>query len=152
MAKELPLWWFLKTGITATLVGMFVVVSWHHQLKAPDALIVLAQAIIAIGALINLYHYRILKRVAPRLGAPQKLATHGGLLPWIRHPMYLGELIFVLGLTLLISSLWALVLAVIYFYAIVRLSVAEDRQMATRFGDVHAHWCRKTSALLPQIW
>ncbi|MEM9227649.1 MAG: methyltransferase [Verrucomicrobiota bacterium] len=152
MANQLPSWWFLKTGINAILVGILVVFSWNQALNTPAALAYIAQAVVVIGAVINLAHYRILKRAAPHLGDPEELATCGGFLRWIRHPMYLGELIFVFGLALLIYSPLALILTAVYLYAIIRLTAAEDQQMAARFGHEHAAWSNKTHALLPGIW
>lgn len=70
----------------------------------------------------------------------------------VRHPMYLGELLLVTGLTLMLWAWWAVMLWGLFTVSVLRLVRIEDDQMAGVFGDDHRAWVQRTRLMLPWLW
>jgi protein-S-isoprenylcysteine O-methyltransferase Ste14 len=70
----------------------------------------------------------------------------------IRHPIYLGMLLFLLGLAVALGHWLQLVLALPLFLAgtAIRTRI-EDRLLETKFGDEYRDYARTTPALIPKI-
>jgi protein-S-isoprenylcysteine O-methyltransferase Ste14 len=70
----------------------------------------------------------------------------------IRHPIYLGMLLFLLGLAVALGHWLQLVVALPLFLAgtAIRTRI-EDRLLETKFGDEYRDYARTTPALIPKI-
>ncbi len=82
---------------------------------------------------------------------PERLVT-GGPYAWTRNPMYLGHLIFLVGLALTLQSLLAAALAlfsVFYFLERVR---RDEHRLGERFGEEYAGYCRRVKRWIPGIF
>lgn len=66
----------------------------------------------------------------------------------IRHPIYSGVLLMIIGTAVGITPLWWLVAAAAGFY-FVHSARAEERYMAERFPDTYAAYRARTKMLLP---
>ena len=67
-----------------------------------------------------------------------------------RHPMYLGIVSFHVGATLAMESLTLLVATVVYVVPFTALRIrAEDRVLASRFGDDYRAFAGRVPALVP---
>lgn len=129
--------WALKTATTLLLIVCLIVADKIHH----------AGRVLAVsGALINLYHYYVLR------SGSGNFVTRGGLYRWVRHPMYLGELILTAGLAFAVQTVWAYALLAINLIAILRLSFCEDIQMLLRYGNDHRHWVMRTKRLIPYVY
>ena len=80
-----------------------------------------------------------------------ELVRHGPY-AYIRHPIYLGMLLFLLGLAVALGHLAQLVIAVPIFLAgtVIRTRI-EDRLLEDRFGDAFRDYARTTPALIPKV-
>ncbi len=69
----------------------------------------------------------------------------------VRHPIYSGIIVAVVGTTIAVSLYWlvALVLIGVYF---VYSAVMEERYMATKFPDSYPQYKRSTKMLIPFIF
>jgi protein-S-isoprenylcysteine O-methyltransferase Ste14 len=67
-----------------------------------------------------------------------------GIYRWIRNPIYLGDLAFVAGLAVALSSLWY-VLATILLFFLLHFGVVrrEERYLAQRFGSAYDDYRRQ---------
>ena len=84
--------------------------------------------------------------------AGHQLITHG-IYRRIRHPMYLGLLVFVLGQAFVVSNLVAGLSGMIGMVLLLLLRVrSEEQMMLDEFGDEYAAYRARTSRLLPGIW
>ncbi|MGF1453715.1 MAG: methyltransferase family protein [Opitutales bacterium] len=138
-----PAWW-IKTGVTLVLAVWAVV----HPVPV-DLAVFCAVAVAIAGAAINLWHYRLLK-VAGKAEAPTTLVTQGGLWPFVRHPMYLGEGLLMLALAVMARGP-SIYLMFVGWIAIVRLALAEDRAMGERFPQAHVKWRQRAGLLFPKL-
>lgn len=110
--------------------------DWRHPL------IPLAVLLIVLGLLCRSW-------AAGTLRKNRELATTGPY-QWVRHPLYFGSLLMLVGFCVLIGSPWNFVLglgplAIAYLYAIRR----EERHVASIFGDEWRDYAARTPLLIP---
>ena len=81
----------------------------------------------------------------------RELATAG---PYalVRHPLYTGNILLVVGFALANVSLWALPLALAFFWFYYPPAIEyEDRKLHRIFGTAWEDWALETPALLPTL-
>ncbi len=146
-------WWPPKVLVS---LGMVAYAAWAMSagpltrvfLQIPMGV---GSMLIAGGAAIHLWHYRILKAEAGELGMPESLVTSRGLFSRVRHPMYLGDTVMCLGALLAAGDLLALALFAAFGGIIVPLCRDEDRMMKQAFGEKFDRWREKTGAVFPKV-
>ncbi len=75
-----------------------------------------------------------------------------GVFGRVRHPIYLGCILFYIGcvvFTLSVFSLLVLIAIVIFYYYIAR---HEERLLRAKFGAAYERYTREVPMLLPRIW
>jgi protein-S-isoprenylcysteine O-methyltransferase Ste14 len=89
--------------------------------------------------------------VVARTLSDHELVRHGPY-AYVRHPIYLGMLLFLLGLAVAVGHLVQLVIAVPIFLAgtMIRTRI-EDQLLKEQFGDAFRDYARTTPALIPKI-
>lgn len=114
--------------------------------------LVIGQGLVLVGAGINIQHYRFLKRQNPNIASPGFLEAEKGLYRWIRHPMYFGDLVLMIGLALVTSDLVSALLLAIGTVGVGVQSRIEDALMARMFGESFEAWRKRTRLLIPGIF
>lgn len=150
-ARSVSPWWAGKMIFALGLLVWFIASGIYGYWRI-GSLYWLGRGMIFLGAAVNLYHIYRIKRVAGSVCQPKQLVSTGGLFPWIRHPMYLGELIVVLGFTLTINSPLAVIPFVFYYWFISLLCQDEDLNSAEDFPAEYAAWQARSKRLLPGVW
>lgn len=76
--------------------------------------------------------------------SPTQALVTSGIYRWMRNPIYLGDLAFVAGLAVALSSLWY-VLATILLFVLLHYGVVrrEERYLAQRFGSAYDGYRRQ---------
>jgi hypothetical protein len=75
-----------------------------------------------------------------------------GIYGTVRHPLYLANYLMFLGFVLALKVWWfALIAVLVYILYYERIMLAEERFLASRFGDRYAAWARRTPAILPHL-
>ena len=103
--------------------------------------------------------YRLVGRYRIRLGGggpgmktmPERLVT-GGPYAYTRNPMYLGHLIFLVGLAATLRSELAAVIAVasaIFFHARVK---KDEKRLRQFFGEAYAEYCVRVKRWVPALF
>ena len=89
--------------------------------------------------------------VVARTRGDHELVRHGPY-AYIRHPIYLGMLMFLLGLAVAVGHLVQLVVAVPVFLigTVIRTRI-EDRLLEERFGPAFRDYASSTPALVPRL-
>ena len=85
----------------------------------------------------------------------EQIADHlntKGIYSVVRHPLYLGNVIMMLGVLLFTKSVM-LALAGTLFYLLFyeRIIAAEERFLLSRFGDTYREWAESTPAIWPRF-
>jgi hypothetical protein len=81
----------------------------------------------------------------------QALATDGPY-RFVRHPLYTGNILLVVGFALAASRWWNLAVALFFFWFYYPPAIEyEDRKLQRIFGAAWEQWSARTPALLPRV-
>ena len=87
------------------------------------------------------------------IGANKKrMLVCWGAYSGLRHPLYLGSLLILLGFCLMSGS-WSATASAIAAFLLLYLPVirAEERLLASQFGDAWQSYCRRSRAFFPRL-
>ncbi len=78
--------------------------------------------------------------------------NHSGIYSTVRHPLYLGNFLMWLGVTMY-SQLWWLVaiVSLIFWLYYERIMFAEEEFLRRKFGDAYTNWASRTPAFIPSF-
>ena len=110
-----------------------------HQLP-----IYIGGAIAAVGTLIRLW-------ASGHVMKNKVLATDGPY-AFVRHPLYVGNILLLIGFSIASSLLWSyvLMLALLFFYYPPTIAY-EDNKLKNFFGESWEAWSKTTKALIPTL-
>jgi protein-S-isoprenylcysteine O-methyltransferase Ste14 len=100
---------------------------------------------------INKYFYEMSGLQAIKNTEAKITLQQSGLHKYVRHPLYLGTLLFIGGLFLvfpLISNLIASIVITAYVLIGIRL---EEKKLKHQFGDAYIEYAKRVPRLIPQI-
>jgi protein-S-isoprenylcysteine O-methyltransferase Ste14 len=114
------------------------------------------------GAVLMLWgyaQYRLVGRYRVRLGgggpglsgAPPERLVEGGIYAWTRNPMYLGHIIYMIGVAVLFQSWFGAALAIaraIWFH---RRVLDDEKRLAELFGQPYVDYTRRVRRWLPGL-
>ena len=108
------------------------------------ALAAIGLPIATVGALVRLYASGFIVK-------NQELATDGPY-RFVRHPLYTGNILLVIGFALAGSVWWGLPLALFFFWFYYPTAIEyEDRKLHRLFGTTWEQWSARTPALVPRF-
>jgi protein-S-isoprenylcysteine O-methyltransferase Ste14 len=97
-----------------------------------------------VGALVRLYASGFIVK-------NQELATDGAY-RFVRHPLYTGNILLVVGFALAASRWWGIPLALLFFWFYYPTAIEyEDRKLHRIFGTAWEQWSARTPALVPRF-
>jgi len=122
--------WIVDSFVVhATLIENFV--PWYLRITAGALLVV-------FGAyLVNESHKMVIDSGEPKF-------IDWGVYSWARHPMYLGIMLFYLGLIVSTLSVASLVILVGIFYVYDRIADYEETQIIAEIGERYIEYRGKT--------
>jgi len=89
-----------------------------------------------------------------RVTASQEAATLNvtGMYSIVRHPLYLGNYIIVMGMAVFIGTWWLPLISTVLFWPYYeRIAFAEEAFLQKRFGNRFSEWTKHTPAFLPRF-
>ena len=128
-----------RQGLAVVLILLYAMTSQPTVLTASIGL-----TAAALGTLIRLYAsgYIIKNRELAQSG-PYAL---------VRHPLYTGNILLVMGFAVANVSLWAIPLALVFFWFYYPPAIEyEDRKLSGIFGQTWTDWASRTPALVPRF-
>ena len=84
-------------------------------------------------------------------GAPPERLVDTGIYAWTRNPMYLGHIIYMIGVALTLESLFAAVIAVarsVWFHLRV---LGDEKNLVARFGEPYINYMRRVKRWIPGV-
>jgi protein-S-isoprenylcysteine O-methyltransferase Ste14 len=106
-------------------------------------LFVVGTVIAVLGLLVRLY-------ASGYIVKNRDLATDG---PYslVRHPLYTGNLLTLVGFTIACGQWWAILVAALFWWFYYPTAIEyEDRKLRRIFGEPCAEWQRATPAVIPR--
>ncbi len=121
----------------------------------PHALAFLALALAAVGNLISIWATAV-NRFYGRFVRIQKERGHvvisSGPYAYVRHPGYLGQIVFSLASALALGSLWALIPGGLFALLLVVRTELEDRTLQEELEGYTAYAEKVQGRLIPRVW
>lgn len=145
-------WWFKILGSLGLIVSALANTTGYLACSPFFAPITgLGVCLVIIGGIANLLHYRLLKQRATNIAEPGALITDALAYRYLRHPMYLGDIVVGTGFFLI----WPCMLSLAFWLILVRAAVAqaihEDRELADAFPSTFPLWRQRTGLMLPRL-
>jgi protein-S-isoprenylcysteine O-methyltransferase Ste14 len=122
-----------------------VLILLYTVTAAPiPSLVAIGLAVAVVGTLVRLYASGFIVK-------NQELATDGAY-RFVRHPLYTGNILLVIGFALAGSRWWGIPLALFFFWFYYPPAIEyEDRKLQRIFGAAWEQWSARTPALLPRV-
>lgn len=147
----------VKATKVAILVGLVVQTLLPMEIfpirEDPSALLVIGTAIYTAGILVAILARLQLGKnwsdiETPQLAAGQVIVSRG-LYRCIRHPVYVGDLMLLLGLELALNS-WLVLGAIALIPIVSRRAIREEKLLAERLPGYDAYM-RRTKRFIPYV-
>jgi protein-S-isoprenylcysteine O-methyltransferase Ste14 len=88
----------------------------------------------------------------PGISIPPDRIVESGPYRYIRNPMYLGHLVFFLGLAVVLRSWIALAVFVLHAAWFDRRVREDEARLAQLFGDAYRDYCRRVKRWIPGVY
>jgi protein-S-isoprenylcysteine O-methyltransferase Ste14 len=138
-----------------TLLGLFLVVwvldsFFLHWTTSPAAYLPLLWRLVFAGIflLLGLALARAAHTVTDHEDGPEEVMK-SGVFRYVRHPLYLGALLFYVALTAATCSLASLGMLLVIFIFYNYIAGYEEKLMLRRFGDEYGDYMKKTGKWIP---
>jgi protein-S-isoprenylcysteine O-methyltransferase Ste14 len=137
--RELRYFEGARQGLAVVLVLLYTVTA-----EPLPALTAIGLSIAAVGTFVRFYASGFIVK-------NQELATDGPY-RFVRHPLYTGNILLVIGFALAGSLWWGIPLALFFFWFYYPTAIEyEDRKLQRIFGAVWEQWSARTPALMPRF-
>jgi protein-S-isoprenylcysteine O-methyltransferase Ste14 len=130
----------------ATRQSLAVILILLYALTAKPLTVVVAVAlpVALLGTAVRLYASGFIMK-------NRELAT-GGPYAVVRHPLYTGNILLILGFAAANANWWALPLAALFFWFYYPTAIEyEDRKLRRLFAAQWDRWAQDTPALIPSL-
>jgi protein-S-isoprenylcysteine O-methyltransferase Ste14 len=135
----------LRYHEAARQVLALVLVVLYAATAAPIRELAVTGLVVALlGTIVRLYASGFIVK-------NQELATDGAY-RFVRHPLYTGNILLVIGFALAGSRWWGIPLALFFFWFYYPTAIEyEDRKLHRIFGAAWETWSARTPALMPRL-
>jgi protein-S-isoprenylcysteine O-methyltransferase Ste14 len=132
-----------------TVAMLAVVIVSAPSSKTPPSMLVAGEAVAVCGCVWMLASVLVLGRCFGVLPEARGLVTRGPY-RFVRHPVYVGEITALVGLTLAAPAIWNLVVLAFFISAQTLRMRLEERALTEAFPD-YAAYAQQTGRLLPAL-
>jgi protein-S-isoprenylcysteine O-methyltransferase Ste14 len=117
---------------------------------------IITYPILLIGTIIFLFlSFYLIKKshnaVLDQLQNPPKLVT-SGVYGWVRHPMYLGVLLFCMAFLFLSFSITSIIIWVIFFILYDRMATFEEKSLIKILEEQYSNYQKQVPKWIPNIY
>lgn len=127
--------------------GMAIILFMFYALIAmpPARLVAVSAAVIVVlGAVIRVWAAGVVMK-------NEQLATSGPY-AYVRHPLYVGNILGVGGMTVITGTWWAYLITALFFWMFYPTTIRyEDAKLENIFGEQWREWSNKVRALIPRL-
>lgn len=126
------------------VLAVVLIVAYAATASPRRELAAIGLAIAMVGAIVRLYASGFIVK-------NRELATDGAY-RFVRHPLYTGNILLVVGFALAGSRWWGIPLALFFFWFYYPTAIEyEDRKLRHLFGATWEQWSARTPALMPRL-
>ena len=155
-AETRPVQKAVVTGIVLSFTGMLVVAGLDRRFgwsTVPAAISVLGDVLVAVGlgvAMLVIFQNRY--AAANIIVEKDQPLVTTGLYGIVRHPMYSGSVVMMIGMPLALGSYWALLVAVAALVLLVIRIVDEEKMLSQELTGYRDYMQKVHYRLVPLAW
>ena len=155
-AETRPVQKAVVVGIVLSFTGMLVVAGLDRRFgwsSVPTALSVLGLAMVAVGlgvAMLVVFQNRY--AAANIVVEKDQPLVSTGLYGIVRHPMYSGSVVMMIGMPLALGSYWALLVAIAALVLLVVRILDEEKMLSTELTGYRDYVQKVRYRLVPPAW
>ena len=124
---------------------------WHRSTVLSDTIPVSVRLILAaIPVFTGFYLFRSCHFITDKESRPDGVVSTG-VFAHVRHPLYLGAILFYLGLVLSTTSLFCLILFIVIFLFYDYIAGYEEKLLEIRFGEAYVEYKSRTGKWVPRV-
>ena len=128
-----------RQGLAILLILIFALTSRANQLTA-----IIGLSAAMLGTVVRFYASGYIMK--------NRELAQSGPYALVRHPLYTGNILLVMGFSVANTSLWAIPLALAFFWFYYPTAIEyEDRKLHGIFGQAWKDWASQTPALIPRL-
>jgi protein-S-isoprenylcysteine O-methyltransferase Ste14 len=137
-------------------IGLLIVPALDHRFgwsQMPNAVALAGNAVIAAGWLAIYFVFRENSFTSATIElVPDQRVISTGPYSLVRHPMYAGGLLVLLGIPVALGSWWGVLIAVAIMPALIWRLIDEERFLASRLPGYTAYQQQVRYRLIPGVW
>lgn len=156
VAEGTPLQKLIQSFASLAFLAVFALAALdrrHGWSRLPGVVVIAGDALVVAGLFIvfRVFRANTFTSATIEVASEQKVVSTG---PYavVRHPMYAGALVFMLGVPLALGSAWALSGVLALALVIVWRLLAEERYLARELSGYSEYRQRVRYRLVPHVW
>ena len=142
--------------INLAFAAVIVIPAIDHRFgwsAAPWYVVIVGNVLVSLGILIIFFVFKENSFTAAiiEVAADQKVISTGPY-AWVRHPMYVGGLIFIFGIPLALGSWWGLLTVILFVPILVWRILDEEKFLIKNLSGYAEYQTTVKYRLVPFIW
>jgi protein-S-isoprenylcysteine O-methyltransferase Ste14 len=142
--------------VSLGFIGLLVVPALDHRFgwsQLPPVIALAGDASVALGFLAIWFVFRenTFSSATVELASDQKVISSGPY-AWVRHPMYAGALVMLLGIPVALGSWWGLLVAAAIIPALIWRLIDEERFLDRNLPGYVEYRHKVRCRLMPLVW
>jgi protein-S-isoprenylcysteine O-methyltransferase Ste14 len=155
-AETRPVQRVVMTAMLLSVVALLAVSALDHRLSwssVPLSVVILGDVLVGTGLLVTQLVIVQNGHAAATITveAGQELVSTG-LYGIVRHPMYFGALVMMVGTPLALDSYWGLVVLIPALFSLAARTVDEEKMLTAELAGYGEYTRRVRSRLVPGVW
>jgi protein-S-isoprenylcysteine O-methyltransferase Ste14 len=146
----------IQTITSISFVAILVISALDHRFgwtRVPLSVCLAGDALVAFGFLIIFFVCKQNSFAASTIQVvPEQKVVSSGLYSVVRHPMYMGALILLIGMPLSLGSLWGLLVIALMTPALIWRLLDEENLLAKNLPGYTEYQSKVRYHLVPFIW
>jgi len=149
MRELVPRWVYRFRGVLISLPTVFALLCFFRETEDDRLIWPLGVSIFVLGLLLRVWAQQHIRR---RLKAPKHLVTTG---PYslVRNPLYIGNILMCLGVTVVSELLWLVPATVLWCVVLYSIVVRhEEERLLRRYGEPYRRYALEVPRWFPLSW
>jgi protein-S-isoprenylcysteine O-methyltransferase Ste14 len=142
--------------VSLGFIGLIVIPALDHRFRwsqLPPYVALAGDVLVALGFLAVAFVFRenTFSSATVELASDQKVISSGPY-AWVRHPMYAGALVMLLGIPVALGSWWGLLVAAAIVPALIWRLIDEERFLSGNLPGYIEYRRKVKYRLIPLVW
>jgi protein-S-isoprenylcysteine O-methyltransferase Ste14 len=155
-AEKEPVQKIIMSVASVGFIGLLVIPALDHRLKwshLPLAVALAGDGLVVLGWIAIFFVFRENTFTSSTIElAPDQKVISTGPYAWVRHPMYAGGLVMLLGMSVALGSWWGVLVFAAIIPALIWRLLDEEKFLARNLPGYVEYQRRVRFRLLPRVW